>query len=60
MTRYQWRRFLLLWTPTYLAGVGMVAGSAALTDTTNGLTILGGLIALGGLMAAARDARSTT
>ena len=59
MTRYQWRRFLLLWTPTYLAGVGMVAGSAALTDTTNGLTVLGALIALAGLVAAAHDSRST-
>lgn len=59
MSTYQWRRFICLWTPTYLAGVGMVAGSAALTDTTNGLAVLGGLIALAGLMAAAHDNRST-
>ena len=60
MTTYQWRRFLLLWTPTYLAGVAMIAVAAHLTTHTNGLTILGGLIALAGLMAAARDTRSTT
>ena len=59
MSTYQWRRFLLLWTPTYLAGVCMVAGSASLTDTTNGLTVLGALIALAWLLAAAHDSRST-
>ena len=59
MTRHQWRRFWCLWTPLYTAGVGMVAGSASLTDTTNGLTVLGALIALAGLLAAAHDSRST-
>jgi hypothetical protein len=59
MTRHQWRRFWCLWTPTYLVGVGMVAGSATLTDTTNGLTVLGALTALAGLLAATHDSRST-
>lgn len=58
MTTHQWRRFLLLWTPTYLAGIAMIAVAAHLTTHINGLTILGGLIALAGLMAAARDDQS--
>jgi hypothetical protein len=58
MTRYQWRRFVFLWTPVYLAGVAMIAAAGHLTTSTNGLTIVGTLTALAGLMAAARD-RST-
>ena len=58
MTTYQWRRFLLLWTPTYLTGIALMGYSATLTTSLNGLTILGGLIALAGLMAAARDDQS--
>ena len=59
MTRYQWRRFLLLWTPIYVTGIAMIAVAAHLTTHTNGLTILGGLTAMAGLMAAAHDNRST-
>lgn len=59
MSPYQARRFFWLWTPVYLAGVAMVAASAALTSTTNGLTVLGALIALAGLGAAARDNKET-
>lgn len=58
MSTYQWRRFLLLWTPIYLAGIAMIAVATHLTTHTNGLTILGALIALAGLMAAARDNQS--
>lgn len=60
MTTYQWRRFLLLWTPTYLAGVAMIAVAAHLTTTTNGLTVVGALTALAGLIAASYDNRSMT
>jgi len=42
-----------------MAGVGMVAGSAALTTTTNGLTVLGATTAVIGLGAAAYDNRET-
>lgn len=60
MTPHQWRRFLLLWTPIYLAGVAMIAASALLTTNWNGLTILGALVAVAGLGAAAHDNRSMT
>lgn len=59
MSTCQWRRFLILWTPTYLTGITLMGYSATLTTSLNGLTILGALIALAGLMAAAHDSRST-
>lgn len=59
MTAYQWRRFVLLWTPFYLAGIAMIVASATLTNTTNGLTVLGTITAVIGLGAAAYDNRST-
>lgn len=60
MTRYQWRRFICLWTPIYVTGIALMGYSATLTTSMNGLTILGGLIALAGLMAATRDTRSAS
>lgn len=60
MSTYQWRRFLILWTPIYVAGIALMAVASTLTTHTNGLTILGGLTAMAGLMAAAHDNRSTT
>lgn len=57
MTTYQWRRFLILWTPTYLTGITLMGYSATLTTSLNGFTLLGALIALTGLMAAARDTK---
>lgn len=57
MSTYQWRRFLILWTPTYLTGITLMGYSATLTTNWNGLTLLGALIALTGLMAAARDTK---
>lgn len=59
MTRYQWRRFALLWVPLFLTGIGMLVGSAFLTATLNGLTLTGFLTAVAGLAAAAHDNRST-
>lgn len=57
MTRHQARRFWILWVPTFLTGITLMATSAHLTSTTNGLTILGAIIALTGLGAAAQDNR---
>lgn len=59
MTPHQARRFWILWAPVFLAGVGFIAYSATLTTVLNGATILGALIALTGLGAAACDGRRT-
>lgn len=55
MTKHRARRFFLIWTPAYLAGVAMIVASATLTDATNGLTVLGTITAVIGLGAAAHD-----
>ena len=55
MNPYKARRFWLLWAPTLIAGVGLIAYSATLTPTTNGLTVLGALIAFAGIGAASYD-----
>lgn len=60
MSPHQARRFFLIWTPIYLAGVALIAYSATLTTALNGATILGALIALAGIGAAAHDNRSTS
>ena len=59
MRTHQARRFFLIWSPIYLSGVAMIAASADLTSAVNGLTILGALVALVGLGAAARDNQET-
>lgn len=60
MTAHQFRRLVFLWAPAFLTGIALMGHAAHLTDTTNGLTVLGALIALAGLGAAAHDNRSTT
>lgn len=59
MSVHRWRRFALLWTPIYVAGIALMAASAFLTTSWNGLTLTGALIALAGLMAAAKDTKET-
>lgn len=59
MSIYQARRFFLLWMPVFLAGIALIAYSAYLTTALNGATILGTLVALVGLGAAARDNQET-
>ena len=60
MTAHQFRRLVFLWAPAFFTGIALMAAAAHLTNTTNGLTVLGALIALAGLGAAAHDNRSTT
>lgn len=55
MSPHRARRFWLLWAPVLVAGVALIAHSATLTPTTNGLTVLGALIAFAGIGAASYD-----
>ena len=59
MSPHQFRRFMCLWMPVFLAGIATIAYSATLTTALNGATILGALIALAGIGAAARDNQET-
>lgn len=58
MTTHQARRFWILFMPVFLTGIALIAHSVTLTPTTNGLTVLGALVALAGISAAAYDGRS--
>lgn len=59
MTTHQARRFWILFMPVFLTGIALIGYSATLTNALNGATILGFLVALTGLGAAAYDGRST-
>lgn len=60
MSTHQLRRFYLVWMPAFIAGVFFIAASASISQTMNGLTILGAITALAGLGAAAYDNKETT
>lgn len=60
MTAHHFRRLVFLWAPAFLTGIALMADAAHLTNTTNGLTVVGSIVALTGLGAAAYDNKETT